>query len=71
MIAGKQIMKHPKGAYRSYLLRLWQVKQNGEWDWRASLEEVETGKRWIFINLEMLFSFLQAEPAESSNAYKE
>jgi hypothetical protein len=64
-------MKQEKAIYRSYLLRFWHVKQNGGWTWRASLEEVATGKRQAFANLDVLFSFLQNETAESLKAQEE
>ena len=44
--------------YRSYLLRLWRVEDDGG-NWRALLEEVETGKRQGFANLEKLIEFLE------------
>ena len=45
--------------YYSYLLRLWQVKKDEEQDWRASLENVETGEKHGFASLEELFVFLK------------
>jgi len=47
--------------YRSFLLRLWQVDQNGDWVWRCSLEETGTGRYQLFVDLEALFSYLSAE----------
>ena len=44
--------------YRSYLLRLWRVEDDGE-KWRALLEEVETGKRQGFATMQKLIEFLQ------------
>jgi hypothetical protein len=44
--------------YRSYLLRLWRTREDDQ-DWRAQLEEVETGKRIGFASLEKLIEFLQ------------
>jgi hypothetical protein len=38
----------------AYLLHLWR----GSDQWRASLENLETGKRLGFANLEQLFSYL-------------
>ena len=44
--------------YRSFLLRLWCVKQNGELTWRASLENPRTGQKHVFTSLEALHEFL-------------
>ena len=44
--------------YLSYLLRLWQVKVDGEFAWRASLESPNTGERRGFADLDSLYVFL-------------
>jgi hypothetical protein len=44
--------------YRSFLLRLWQVTEKGEQEWRASLENVESGEKHGFSSLEELWSYL-------------
>jgi hypothetical protein len=44
--------------YRSFLLRLWQVKHNNEESWHASLEDPHTGERHGFANIETLMKFL-------------
>ena len=44
--------------YRSYLLRLWRVRDDGE-RWRAALERVEDGERCGFEDLEALFAYLR------------
>jgi hypothetical protein len=49
----------PSTTYYSYLLRLWQVKKDEEQEWRASLENVETGEKHGFASLEELFAFLK------------
>jgi hypothetical protein len=46
-----------KDDYYSFLLRLWRV-ENGEQKKRASLENVETGEKRGFSNLEELQTFL-------------
>jgi hypothetical protein len=38
----------------AYLLHIW--RENGQW--RASLKELETGRRLGFANLELLFAYL-------------
>ena len=45
--------------YRSYLLRLWQVREADGLAWRASLEEVKTGEQRGFTSLEDLIAYLQ------------
>lgn len=44
--------------YLAYLLRLWRVKQNGNYGWRASLENPHTGELRGFASLELLRDFL-------------
>ncbi len=51
-------MTSGKQHYLSFLLRLWQVKQNGEEVWRALLEDSHTGARHGFASLEALMEFL-------------
>ncbi|MFB0538057.1 MAG: hypothetical protein ACETWR_24100 [Anaerolineae bacterium] len=46
--------------YLSYLLRLWQIRSEGELVWRVSLES-HTGERRGFANLADLFTFLEKE----------
>ena len=45
--------------YLAYLLRLWQVNDDGKPVWRASLESPHTVERHGFANLERLFAFLK------------
>ncbi|WP_420642874.1 hypothetical protein [Candidatus Leptofilum sp.] len=56
--------------YRSFLLRLWQVEQNGTLTWRCSLEEVATDKRRLFIDLEEMLVFLRSEIVELPQSRK-
>ncbi len=44
--------------YRSFMLRLWRVKKNGECIWRASLENPRTDQTYNFPNLQALCGFL-------------
>lgn len=44
---------------RSFLLRLWRVRDDGQ-NWRAMLQDVETGERHGFATLEGLAAFLRA-----------
>lgn len=54
-------MSREQRHYISYLLRLWQIKSEGELVWRASLESPHTGERRGFANLADLFTFLEKE----------
>ncbi len=45
--------------YDSYLLRMWQVPTNGEFAWRISLENVQTGEKHGFANLEEFIIYLK------------
>lgn len=45
--------------YRSYLLRLWLVKQNDELIWRAILENPHSGQQHLFSSPEALDEFLR------------
>lgn len=64
-------MEREKVTYRSFLLRLWQVEQNGDWIWRCSLEETETGWHRKFVSLDALFGYLSAETGASPCAQEE
>jgi hypothetical protein len=50
----------PESNYHSYLLRLWQVPGGGGGQWRASLEDVQTGDRQGFNDLASLVGFLDS-----------
>ena len=45
--------------YLAYLLRLWQMDQDGNKVWRASLEDPHTGERRGFHSLDALVEFLR------------
>ena len=47
-----------KTHHLSYLLRLWRTEGLRDFEWRASLENPETGERIGFANLEQLFVYL-------------
>jgi hypothetical protein len=51
-------MSDERDAYQAYLLRLWRVPYQGQWQWRASLESPRTGERQLFTGLERLFAYL-------------
>jgi hypothetical protein len=45
--------------YRAYLLRLWQERSQGQWVWRASLEDPHRPERKGFPDLEHLSAYLK------------
>jgi len=45
--------------YRSYLLRLWRTKTEGQFNWRISLQESKSGHLENFTSLEQLLAYLQ------------
>jgi hypothetical protein len=55
---GKRGMITEEMGYRSFLLRVWYFKQNGELTWRASLENPRSGQKHVFTSLETLHEFL-------------
>ena len=59
-------MNEIQRAYVSYLLRLWQAQDNGEWTWQGSLESPQTGQRWVFANLDDVLAFVRAQASELS-----
>jgi hypothetical protein len=54
-------MSQEQPTYRSFLLRLWSIRIDGETAWRASLESARTGQRQGFTGLEDLFEFIRRE----------
>lgn len=51
--------------YRSFLLRMWQVAQNGVPTWRCSPEEAGRGERHNFASLAELMAYLSAISLQS------
>jgi len=51
--------------YRSFLLRLWQVKKNDETACRASLEDIDSGEKSGFEDLGALFAYLEGLYSEA------
>jgi hypothetical protein len=47
--------------YRSYLLRLWCAREEGQGVWRASLQDPQSGERISFATVEALFAYLQEQ----------
>jgi hypothetical protein len=59
------VSKDQKPADYSFVLRLWQVRagenqeqNSGQWEWRASLDNPQTGDRVGFANMELLFEYI-------------
>jgi hypothetical protein len=59
--ATEKLVRDRKRRYRAYLLRLWQVRDKGQFDWRASTENVHTGEQRGFAGLADLYAFLEGE----------
>jgi hypothetical protein len=62
-ITEKRVRKRER-PYLAYLLRLWQVRNKGQADWRASVEDAHTGERRGFAGLAELFTFLENESGQ-------
>lgn len=43
--------------YLAYLVRLWQIRDQDKFTWRASLEDTHTGERRGFPDLASLIAF--------------
>lgn len=52
-------MNHEEDRYHAYLLRLWRVKEQGHFRWRASPEDAHTHQRIGFKSVEALVEYLQ------------
>lgn len=57
-------MSEPRRRYMAYLLRLWQVRCEERWAWRASLESARSGERLGFASPDQLFDFLRGRMEE-------
>jgi hypothetical protein len=54
-------VKQRERRYISYLLRLWQTRDEARSIWRASLEDPQSGERRGFADLEQLCVFLKQQ----------
>jgi hypothetical protein len=52
-------MRDETDGYQAYLLRLWRVRYQGRWRWRASIDSPHTGECQVFATLAGLFTFLK------------
>jgi hypothetical protein len=50
--------------YKAFLLRIWQVENEGKLIWQASLEDPHTSERQGFPSLDALFEFLRGKTGE-------
>ena len=57
---GEAVLSFAQSNYKSYMLRLWRIKDSNRYTWRASLENVESGELIGFVTLEKLIEFLQS-----------
>lgn len=51
-------MDDESDGYQAYLLRLWRVRCQGRWQWRASVDNPHTNEQHSFGTLAGLFTFL-------------
>ena len=56
-------MREEHHHYTSYILRLWQVSNDEQPVWHASLEDPLSGQRMAFATLDDLCAFLREETA--------
>ena len=54
----------PSTTYFSYVLRMWQTQTDTRLEWRASLENIETGEKHGFTSLDDLLVFLKQAPGK-------
>ena len=52
-------MEQRDSGYRAYMVRLWRVDEVGDATWRVSVEDVHTGERRGFVDLEAFHAFLK------------
>jgi hypothetical protein len=60
------MMAETQHRYRAYLLRLWQERSDGQWVWRASLEDPHSHTRKGFPNLEQLSVYLKEQTEDGA-----
>jgi len=61
-------MTDEKRSYRAYMLRMWQIKVDGEYVWRVTLESSLTGERLGFAGLDALVQYLREVTAGAGEA---
>jgi hypothetical protein len=62
---GVAMTKHTS-PYSSYLLRIWHSTEGEPQGWRVSLQDLGTGKRLGFADLESLFAFFETTGVEAA-----
>jgi hypothetical protein len=63
-------MTNERRPYFAYLLRLWQVRTDGDVVWHASIEDPHTGERHGFASLDHLFVFLEEQARGTTRCAK-
>ncbi len=53
--------------YLAYMVRLWTVHRNGDVVWRASAEDVHTGERAVFADVDSLCRYLIVQTTGGCN----
>ena len=64
-------MNAKPSSYQSYLLRLWQVRTDGETVWRASLEAPISGEVRNFTSVAELVAYIETITAQQSDPAKD
>ena len=57
---------NPSSQHSAYLLRIWRAEEDAEW--RVYVENVHTGEKQGFRDMNALMAFLQQKPNEMVNA---
>lgn len=60
-------MSPPPDHYHAFLLRLWQIQNDDEATWLASLEDSRSGEKHGFASLEALLEYLRQLTGKEEN----
>jgi hypothetical protein len=60
-------MSDSRKAYFSYLLRMWRAGDETDGEWRASMENAQTGEREVFSGVEAVVDFIRQQAGETSD----
>ncbi len=52
--------------YYSFLLRIWRTGQKEEGEWRATLEHITSGEKYVFTSLKELFRFIWQKTSQAT-----
>lgn len=66
MANGDKMSEYPKN-YQSYLLRIWQAIEGGQLTWRASLQDVKSGKIQPFASMDLFIQYVNERTSQLNN----